>query len=150
MDISNPFFFYVYIGFRKEHLRVQVSKRGNLLITGERPLDDNRWSRFRKEIKPSKDCKTNEIRAKLAGGILHVALPKQTPSTSKILSSSRNTDESPTLSMPSTALLGLESSSSRLKINIKLAWQVALLLAVLVGFGAYVYKYYQQHVHVES
>ncbi|KAI4382196.1 hypothetical protein MLD38_008191 [Melastoma candidum] len=59
-------------GFRKEQLKVQITSVGNLRVTGERQVRDNRWSRFRKEmpIKPNYD--SNKITAKYENGILYV------------------------------------------------------------------------------
>ncbi|KAJ4835326.1 hypothetical protein Tsubulata_012790 [Turnera subulata] len=69
-------------GFRKEQLRVQLNSLGIIIITGERPLEENKWSRFSKEIKASKNCKVNEIHAKLSGGILYIVMPKRQAATS--------------------------------------------------------------------
>ncbi|KAI6697033.1 hypothetical protein NL676_017152 [Syzygium grande] len=66
-------------GFKKDQLRVQASSSGALTVTGESPLDDRRWSRFRKEFKLPNKYKLNETRAKLAGGVLHVILLKERP-----------------------------------------------------------------------
>ncbi|KAL6281785.1 hypothetical protein ACE6H2_018666 [Prunus campanulata] len=66
-------------GFRKEHLKVQTNNVGILTIHGERPLNlMNTWSRFHKEIKlADKNCDPNEVRAKLAGGVLTVTMPQK-------------------------------------------------------------------------
>lgn len=69
----------VISGFRKEHLKVQTNNVGILTIHGERPLNlMNTWSRFHKEIKlADKNCDPNEVRAKLAGGVLTVTMPQK-------------------------------------------------------------------------
>ncbi|XP_021888766.1 17.6 kDa class I heat shock protein 2 [Carica papaya] len=69
-------------GFTKDQLKVQINNHGVLTITGERPVteDRSRWSRFRKEAKVQRDCKTNGIRAKFSGGILYIIMPKTPPS----------------------------------------------------------------------
>ncbi|KAF5199136.1 Hsp20-like chaperones superfamily protein [Thalictrum thalictroides] len=64
-------------GFKKEHLRVQIDNRGNLKISGERQLEDNRWSRFHMEFRASKNCNTTDITAKFVGGLLYVKFPKK-------------------------------------------------------------------------
>ncbi|XP_050237548.1 uncharacterized protein LOC126687166 [Mercurialis annua] len=66
-------------GFKKDQLRIQLSNLGVMAITGERPIEDNKTSRFRKEVKITKDYKTNEIHAKMSGGILYITMPKVTP-----------------------------------------------------------------------
>ncbi|KAK2638324.1 hypothetical protein Ddye_026119 [Dipteronia dyeriana] len=63
-------------GFKKEHLRVQLNNFGVLVVTGECPVDQTKGTKFRKEIKVSEDCKRNEIRAKLTGGVLYITMPK--------------------------------------------------------------------------
>ncbi|KAF8043635.1 hypothetical protein BT93_A1832 [Corymbia citriodora subsp. variegata] len=66
-------------GFKKEQLRVQANSVGSLTVTGERPLNDQRWIRFRKEFNLPKEYKLNETRAKLAGGVLLVIVPIPVP-----------------------------------------------------------------------
>ncbi|KAH8491270.1 hypothetical protein H0E87_023431 [Populus deltoides] len=125
-------------GFKKQHLRVQIEEPDVVKITGERPINGTLRSRFRKQIKIPKNCKTDEIRAKLSGDILQIILPKQTtafpgkPGSTECITRSE--------SMPSNYLLYIESSSSTLEMTTKLALQVAGVLAVVVTFGAYAYK----------
>ncbi|ESR56701.1 hypothetical protein CICLE_v10022272mg [Citrus x clementina] len=67
-------------GFHKSQLKVQINNLGELTISGERPLDqENKRVRFRKQINVSKDCKKEEIHAKLSGGILYIMMPKIIP-----------------------------------------------------------------------
>ncbi|KAI5566870.1 hypothetical protein POPTR_013G054800v4 [Populus trichocarpa] len=133
-------------GFKKQHLRVQVEEPGVVKITGERPIDGTLRSRFRKQIKIPKNCKTDEIRAKLSGGILQIILPKQ---TTAFPGKPGSTESITSESMPSNYLLYIESSNSTLEMNTKLALQVAGVLAVVVAFGAYAYKYCH-YGHVEG
>ncbi|KAI9186203.1 hypothetical protein LWI28_014812 [Acer negundo] len=63
-------------GYKKEQLRVQLNNLGILVVTGECPVDQTKWIKFRKEIKVSEDCKRTEIRAKLTGGVLYITMPK--------------------------------------------------------------------------
>ena len=63
-------------GFKKEQLRVQLDNYGKLSISGERPLNGNRWRRFRKEVPVPDNCNASEIRAKFENGILTITLPK--------------------------------------------------------------------------
>lgn len=64
-------------GFKREHIKVQVDSYGNLRTTGERPLEDNRWSRFWKDFRIPADCPSNEIRAKFENETLFITLPKE-------------------------------------------------------------------------
>ncbi|ONK74273.1 uncharacterized protein A4U43_C03F4560 [Asparagus officinalis] len=63
-------------GFKKEHLRIQLDNFGNLRTSGERPIDGNRWKRFRKEFRVPDNCNASEIRAKFESGLLTITLPK--------------------------------------------------------------------------
>ncbi|KAI3680485.1 hypothetical protein L6452_35256 [Arctium lappa] len=66
----------VYLpGFAKEQLRVQLRAR-NLIISGERKLQQNTWSRFRVEFPVSVNCDLNKISAKFEGNILFVRQAK--------------------------------------------------------------------------
>ncbi|XP_071696443.1 uncharacterized protein [Rutidosis leptorrhynchoides] len=66
----------VYLpGFSKEQLRVQLRAR-NLIISGERKLQNSTWNRFRVEFPVSVNCDLNRISAKFEGNILFVKQPK--------------------------------------------------------------------------
>ncbi|KAK7314748.1 hypothetical protein VNO77_33276 [Canavalia gladiata] len=66
-------------GFKKEQLKVQMNNEGFLTIYGERLVDasSNKWSRFHKEIRISKGCNVNAIRAKFSPGFLFISMPKE-------------------------------------------------------------------------
>ncbi|KAF7148710.1 hypothetical protein RHSIM_Rhsim03G0053200 [Rhododendron simsii] len=64
--------------FKRDQMKVHFGKRGTLMITGERPIDGTKRSRFTKEIKFPKDCNPNEITAKFTNaGLLHIIMPKK-------------------------------------------------------------------------
>ncbi|XP_057505987.1 18.1 kDa class I heat shock protein-like [Actinidia eriantha] len=64
--------------FKVEQMKVQTSNRHRLRITGERPLDNTKRSRFTKEIKIPKDCNANEVTAKFTkAGLLCIVMPKK-------------------------------------------------------------------------
>ncbi|XP_026416878.1 inactive protein RESTRICTED TEV MOVEMENT 2-like [Papaver somniferum] len=63
-------------GFTKEQARVQLEPTGNLKVSGERPLGDNKWSRFEKHFQVSSDCNTDEISATFEDGVLFIIMPK--------------------------------------------------------------------------
>ncbi|XP_058204298.1 uncharacterized protein LOC131318495 [Rhododendron vialii] len=66
--------------FRKDQLKIQVYNSTNTVkISGERLVDATKRSRFHKEIAIPKDCKSKEIHAKFADGLLHVVIPKKGP-----------------------------------------------------------------------
>ncbi|KAI3884169.1 hypothetical protein MKX03_013082 [Papaver bracteatum] len=62
--------------FKKEQLRIQFSKPGNMRITGERPLVENNWSRFAMDFRIPRNIFVQAIQAKFVNGVLYVKLPK--------------------------------------------------------------------------
>ncbi|KAI3980360.1 hypothetical protein MKX01_003899 [Papaver californicum] len=62
--------------FKKEQLRIQFSKPGNMKISGERPLVENNWSRFTMDFRIPKNIFVQAIQAKFVNGVLYVKLPK--------------------------------------------------------------------------
>ncbi|XP_076898475.1 uncharacterized protein LOC143552058 [Bidens hawaiensis] len=84
----------VYLpGFAKEQLRVQLRSR-NLIISGERKLQQNTWSRFRVEFPVSANCDLNKISAKFEGHILFVRQPKLITPAPKVPAEEKPADES--------------------------------------------------------
>ncbi|KAK3020695.1 hypothetical protein RJ639_046558 [Escallonia herrerae] len=63
--------------FKKEQLKVNISKTGILSITGERNVDATKRSRFYKELKTPKECIWNDIRAQIENGLLYIVMPKK-------------------------------------------------------------------------
>ncbi|KAI3991307.1 hypothetical protein MKX01_034626 [Papaver californicum] len=64
------------IGFSKEQAKVQLEPTGKLKVSGERPLGDNKWSRFEKHFQVSSNCNTDEISASFEDGVLFIIMPK--------------------------------------------------------------------------
>lgn len=81
-------------GFKKEQLRVQLSRTKNLIISGERQIEDNTWSRFRKQFAISNNCDLNGISARFDAGILYVRQPKL------IMPAEKQEEEKPTITEP--------------------------------------------------
>jgi len=54
---------------------VQVTNRGVLRISGERPIDKAQRKRFLKETQTPAGCNINDIKAKFIKGRLHVIMP---------------------------------------------------------------------------
>lgn len=139
---------YVLIGFKREHLRVQINNYGILTISGEQALQDNKISRFRKEIKVAKEYSTDQIRAKFSSGILYIILPKVS-----IQSSSAPHDYSAksaqiraenTTSGTSSGPKSVRQTTSRLRdgmlrieISTKTAVSIAIVFAVGIAVGGY-------------
>ncbi|XP_057955696.1 protein RESTRICTED TEV MOVEMENT 2-like [Malania oleifera] len=63
-------------GFRKEQIRVQLIKARLLRVSGERPLDNNKWGRFSKDFSFPSNCDTTKVAAKFDNGMLYVRQPK--------------------------------------------------------------------------
>ncbi|KAE8711616.1 hypothetical protein F3Y22_tig00110283pilonHSYRG00093 [Hibiscus syriacus] len=131
--------------FRKDQLRVHMSRNGVLTVSGERPHDGTKRIRFHKEFNPPNDCKPDQIRAKLSSGVLFITIPKkrlspqspgQDPQTQVHRTSNGN-----------VALPKIETKSfiSRLKIKRKAAMKVVAgvaMLSLMFIVVFYVYKVY--------
>ncbi|CAN4119105.1 unnamed protein product [Withania somnifera] len=64
-------------GFKKEQVRVQLTKTGILKISGQRPVaGQNKLLRFQKDFPVSENCDKTKISAKFENGILYVKQPK--------------------------------------------------------------------------
>ncbi|KAJ4971451.1 hypothetical protein NE237_004550 [Protea cynaroides] len=66
-------------GFKKDQLRVQVDSKGNMKISGKRPLEGNNYSRFEQDfrIPDNQNFKMDVVHAKLVDGRLYVTIPKK-------------------------------------------------------------------------
>ncbi|KAI8562750.1 hypothetical protein RHMOL_Rhmol03G0059100 [Rhododendron molle] len=155
--------------FRKDQLKIQVNNTTNTVkISGERLVDETKRSRFHKEIAIPKDCNSKEIHARFAGGLLHVVMPKkgppapqqelistttqiQQPSASK-QSAPRNISQDqatklPTLPEPAcntTEKIGLLNNRT-----LKTATNVAVMVALVAGLGAYI-MYSYRSLYIED
>ncbi|XP_049353925.1 inactive protein RESTRICTED TEV MOVEMENT 2-like [Solanum verrucosum] len=70
-------------GFKKEQVRIQLTRTGVLKISGQRPVAESKWLRFQKDFPVSQNCDKTKISAKFENGILHVKQPN-------LISSSEN------------------------------------------------------------
>ncbi|XP_009799338.1 inactive protein RESTRICTED TEV MOVEMENT 2-like [Nicotiana sylvestris] len=62
-------------GFKKEQVKIQLSKTGILKISGQRPV--YKWQRFQKDIPVSENCEKSKISARFVNSnILCVKYPK--------------------------------------------------------------------------
>ncbi|XP_060170014.1 inactive protein RESTRICTED TEV MOVEMENT 2-like [Lycium barbarum] len=78
-------------GFKKEQVRVQLTRTGILKISGQRPVvGQNKSLRFQKDFPVSENCDKTKISAKFENGILYVKQPKL------ITSSDKNDQATPT------------------------------------------------------
>lgn len=73
----------ICIGYKKEQLRVQLTKNRNLVISGECPVGENTWQRFQKTIPLSSNCDIGKITAKFEDLILYITQPKLIASVEK-------------------------------------------------------------------
>ncbi|KFK24928.1 hypothetical protein AALP_AA8G043200 [Arabis alpina] len=78
-------------GFEKEHIKVTYVHTSKMIrVTGERPLDNRRWSRFNEVFSVPQNCLVDKIHGSLKNNVLTITLPKETitkmtnlPDTSK-------------------------------------------------------------------
>ncbi|KAB1223508.1 hypothetical protein CJ030_MR2G016876 [Morella rubra] len=67
-------------GFEDREIRVKCKNRGNLKISGKRPMDGTfaRWKKIAKKIElPSRVYKAQDFNHKFDGGILVITIPKK-------------------------------------------------------------------------
>jgi len=75
-------------GYKKGHVRVQMVHSHRLLIVrGERPVDGNRWSRFRIELRIPDGCDAKAIHAKFDNGVVRVTMPAVLPEPVPVIDS---------------------------------------------------------------
>ncbi|MED6183280.1 hypothetical protein PIB30_036466 [Stylosanthes scabra] len=120
-------------GFKKEQIKVQTNNKGLLSVSGERLLDssNNKWSRFRKEIRLPKDTNEDEISAKLSHGVLSVVMPKKAKEP-----------------YSSSSIDGLKT---RKRTSIKVVIGVVAVVVTLFTLGNYVTRIMDTHYpHVGS
>ncbi|OIW20168.1 hypothetical protein TanjilG_04621 [Lupinus angustifolius] len=127
-------------GFKKEQLKVQTKNKGFLTIYGERPLDasTSKWSRFHKEIKLSKNCIMNEIRANFYNGILSITMPKMVKARGKentkeaFLEATEHVKDD---TIENHSVLGVKTRKKR---AIEVAVKVVAVVSVVVAIGSYI------------
>lgn len=74
------FFAFEFVGFVKEQLRItSVYNPRVIWIRGERPVLNNKKSRFKQEITVPPKCDLNNIHAKFQNSILTIKIPKDVP-----------------------------------------------------------------------
>ncbi|XP_065036803.1 inactive protein RESTRICTED TEV MOVEMENT 2-like [Musa acuminata AAA Group] len=65
-------------GFFKEQLNVEFSTDGKITVSGQRPLFDNWWSRFRKELQAPENYNINNMHVSFKDEVLCIVLPNFT------------------------------------------------------------------------
>lgn len=152
------------VGFRSDQLRVQVNSLGTVLVTGERRLEDNTWSRFRQEFKPTGEYCLNSIRARIRNGVLHIIVPRKEvnhprPAPQQPVTVKSKTDRNenhgmagidprfgdPNVGETGSERLRLKGSCRRLQfIDRRRVLQVsaAVLAAAVIGVGTYLASKY--------
>lgn len=66
----------MHAGFKKDQIRILIDNYGKLRVSGERPVGENKWIRFRKDFQTPEKCNTTDIRAKFENGHVYITLPK--------------------------------------------------------------------------
>lgn len=70
-------------GFKKEDLKVQVDTLGRLTVSGERRLDEGKYTRFKKVFEVPTDSNLDKITGKFEHSILSVIMPLKEGAASK-------------------------------------------------------------------
>jgi len=64
-----------------------VHSHRRLIVRGERPVDGNRWSRFRLELRVPDGCDAKAIHAKFDNGVVRVTMPGVLPEPVPVIDS---------------------------------------------------------------
>ncbi|XP_062175162.1 inactive protein RESTRICTED TEV MOVEMENT 2-like isoform X2 [Alnus glutinosa] len=65
-------------GFVKERIKIIYVQSSHILrVSGERPLNDNRWSRFEQAFPVPENCDVDKIQGLFQQGILTITMPKK-------------------------------------------------------------------------
>jgi hypothetical protein len=72
--MNNPF---AFLGFVKERVDIAFVQDPRILrVNGERPIQDNRWSRFNEAFPVPENCDVDKIEASFRQEILTIIMPK--------------------------------------------------------------------------
>jgi hypothetical protein len=92
--MNNPF---AFLGFVKERVKITFVQDPRILrVNGERPIQDNRWSRFNEAFPVPENCNVDKIEASFRQGILTITMPKT------VISQLRPAEEAKTIQNPSS------------------------------------------------
>ncbi|OMO77133.1 hypothetical protein COLO4_25322 [Corchorus olitorius] len=67
---------YIPAGFKRKHMRIILISDQIVRISGQRPIGDNKFGRFNKEIPVPLNVDTSKMNASVKDGILWVKCPK--------------------------------------------------------------------------
>ncbi|CAN6587050.1 unnamed protein product [Malus baccata var. baccata] len=119
-------------GFKRQDIRVQINNWGILTISGKQPRVEETTSaipsRFCKEIKISKHCTTNGIRAKFSRGILSITIPKE----------AQHGGVNAAWASANDYLVGLRSKVLKPRLSKKTAVMVVVVVVLVMALGVYV------------
>ncbi|WCJ35979.1 HSP20-like chaperones superfamily protein [Euphorbia peplus] len=76
-DSLNHFLLLDLPEFKKEEVKLQVEKTGEIRISGERVVSDNKYLYFDKSFKAPQSSDLEKVTAKFEGEILYVNVPKK-------------------------------------------------------------------------
>ncbi|KAE8037910.1 hypothetical protein FH972_010462 [Carpinus fangiana] len=84
-------------GFVKERIKIAFVQSPRILrVNGERPIQDNRWSRFNEAFPVPENCEVDKIDARFLQGILTITMPKN------VISQLRPAGEAKTIQNPTS------------------------------------------------
>ena len=125
----------IFIGFKKEQLRVQINNYGVLTISGEQPTSDAKINRFRKEIKISRDLNPAQIRARFVRGILYITMQYGSSQVKESTKTQKN-EKNQNNTCGSGSCVG-DDNMLRVEISKKIAASVAVVIALGTVVGGF-------------
>lgn len=74
---TSIFVILILLDFKKEEVRLQVDDSGNITVSGERLVNNNKYVYFEQTFKMPENSDIDKISGKFEGEILYVTVPKQ-------------------------------------------------------------------------
>lgn len=103
-------------GFSREQISTSyLYSNGTIRVIGQRPVGNNKWSRFSQDFPVPKNCIIQKIQGKLKNGVLTLTLPKQT--ITKLIPQPKTPPPPPAITTPEPRQGQDSSLSGQLKDN---------------------------------
>ncbi|KAJ6323210.1 hypothetical protein OIU77_012944 [Salix suchowensis] len=120
--------------FLKNQLKITYVHSSRIVrVTGERPLEYNKWSRFNQTFHVPQNCEVNKIQGKFQDGILFITMPKDTTKQSHPKEESKGTKEA---LLPSKDVLPEKTTTSQVSQKPKMETKAQKGMEDAAGFSS--------------
>ncbi|KAJ6727503.1 PROTEIN RESTRICTED TEV MOVEMENT 2 [Salix purpurea] len=120
--------------FLKKQLKIAYVHSSRIVrVTGERPLEYNKWSRFNQTFPVPQNCEVNKIQGKFQDGILFITMPKDTTKQSHPKEESKGTKDA---LLPSKDALPEKTTTSQVSQKPKMETKAQKGMEDAAGFSS--------------